>query len=171
MQRAVFCITFLAVLFSHPFLPGQSISRQVVASAGADLSGGGVQLSWTLGEPLAGDLSGGGLLLQQGFQQGDLVVVPNAATGLFLEFGVKAFPVPTSGRLELQRPDLTTAGDWEVDVVSMAGRRLQPPVIWPAGAPQLALDLSAYPSGTYLVRLRDRASRRSGIVQVLKLDR
>lgn len=46
------------------------LDQQVIASSGDAASGGGVSLSWTIGEILTTTETGGGLILHQGFQQG-----------------------------------------------------------------------------------------------------
>ena len=62
--------TLLALIFAFPvLLNAQSLSPQVIASAGTYAAAGGVSLSWTLGEAFTTTLQGGGTILTQGFQQ------------------------------------------------------------------------------------------------------
>lgn len=60
----------LTMMISLPvFFSGQSLSPFVIASSGDYFTGAGTTLSWTLGEPVTETLSGGGIILAQGFQQ------------------------------------------------------------------------------------------------------
>ena len=53
---------------------GQSIERQVLASSGNTISNSTVQLDFTLGETIVGDISNSNVILNQGFHQGTIQV-------------------------------------------------------------------------------------------------
>ena len=46
------------------------LSQQVIATAGGSASGTGIELSWTIGEPVTATTFGSGFILTQGFHQG-----------------------------------------------------------------------------------------------------
>lgn len=56
------------------------IDMQVVASAGGSQSTANFSVDWTLGEPVIGDVSGGSLILTQGFQQSFLSLMVSSNT-------------------------------------------------------------------------------------------
>ncbi len=62
-------ITILTVMVISIALTAQSVSPEVVASAGDYYENGNVSLSWTLGEISTETYSNGGVILTQGFQQ------------------------------------------------------------------------------------------------------
>lgn len=51
-------------------LAGNCFSQQVIATAGSTATGAGIELSWTIGEPVTATAPGSGFYLTQGFQQG-----------------------------------------------------------------------------------------------------
>jgi len=65
----------LAVCTSAIVAQAQSLSPQVIASAGDYFDNGTVSLSWTLGEPVIETYTSANLILTQGFQQPELLTV------------------------------------------------------------------------------------------------
>jgi hypothetical protein len=51
-------------------LAGNCFSQQVIATAGSTATGTGIELSWTIGEPVTATAPGSGFYLTQGFHQG-----------------------------------------------------------------------------------------------------
>ena len=51
-------------------LAGTCFAQQVIATAGSSATGAGIQISWTIGEPVTATAPGSGFYLTQGFQQG-----------------------------------------------------------------------------------------------------
>jgi len=58
----------------------QTSDLKVISSAGDYFVGSEITLSWTLGEPVIETFENGGILLTQGFQQGDFWTTPEAYT-------------------------------------------------------------------------------------------
>jgi len=65
----------LAICASVVLVQAQSLSPQVIASAGDYFDNGTVSLSWTLGEPVVEAYTSANLILTQGFQQPELLTV------------------------------------------------------------------------------------------------
>lgn len=125
----------LSFLIFSAVLNAQSIERSTIAAAGEYYSTGGMQLSWTLGQPSPAEtFVKPSLILTQGFQQADittgvpvhspgsfsLILYPNPASGLFnLDLaadgdGVVSFEIfDLSGKLIMQQgPFQTSGGRW-----------------------------------------------------------
>jgi hypothetical protein len=66
MRRIAF---LFALIPSFSLLQAQSISRQLVATAGGVATGTTGSVSFSIGEPVIGTITGGGFTLTQGFQQ------------------------------------------------------------------------------------------------------
>ena len=66
MRRIAFLFAFIS---SFSLLQAQSISRQLVATAGGVATGSTGSISFSIGEPVIGTVTGGGFTLTQGFQQ------------------------------------------------------------------------------------------------------
>ncbi|MBN2174991.1 MAG: hypothetical protein JW731_12730 [Bacteroidales bacterium] len=94
----------LLVLLIPVFVISQSVSPQVVSSAGDFFEGTNVSLSWTLGEIATETLSNGNVILTQGFQQPFSVIL----AGIDLDVLVY-LEGPYSGTE--MRTDLNTAGE------------------------------------------------------------
>lgn len=62
-------------LISALILSGKCFSQQVIATAGSSGSGTGIQLSWTIGEPVTATTHGSDFYLTQGFHQSQPVTV------------------------------------------------------------------------------------------------
>ncbi len=62
-------LSIAILLVQHCVTISQTLSPQVLATAGGYFTGGGNSLSWTLGETFTTTLQGGGVILTQGQQQ------------------------------------------------------------------------------------------------------
>jgi hypothetical protein len=64
-------------------MAGNCFSQQVIATAGSTATGAGIELSWTIGEPVTATAPGSGFFLTQGFHQGQPVIqINNQEIGL-----------------------------------------------------------------------------------------
>lgn len=168
-QKAVNCTRNLAkimVLFLlgwQSLLHSQSLERQVVASGGAIGEEGGITLSWTVGEAVAGYLPGGAVSLSQGFQQGELLLNPTDVEEVFARLQVKVYPNPTAAILHLEAAEPRPEETWQVAMFSAAGRQVSGGFrVWPNGQKQFSMDVRALPAGQYYLRLSGKG--RSGIL-------
>lgn len=156
------------------FSAGGSVERRPLGQGGAPCL-----VTWTIGEPLNETYAGSKKILSQGFLQGkgyirDTVGMDTAWNWLGTEavarmVEVLCYPNPTSGPLQVWLKPLG-ACEWtvEAELTDMSGRRLYRPA--PGRLPwRETLDLSAYPAGTYLLKLRlmpvgDNVARRAETV-------
>jgi hypothetical protein len=129
----------------------QTLSHQVVASAGSQGTAATVQLSWTVGEVAVASLAGGGERLTQGYQQ-PVRLTTGVADAAGTDVLVRAFPNPVRDALTVawQYP---SAGQWAVRIFDLQGR-----LVW-AGPSQAVeasgetpLDLSDLAVGSYLLQ-------------------
>jgi hypothetical protein len=67
ISGAILLMFFAILMFDNCF------SQQVISTAGSSASGSGVQLSWTIGEPVTATAQGMDFYLTQGFQQSNLL--------------------------------------------------------------------------------------------------
>lgn len=163
MQRLIaFLLTGLLPLA----LASQSLERKVVASAGASVKAGNLQVDYTVGEAVVQTLATGSLILTQGFQQGDPVVT--GVWGLPANVRYRVFPNPASTEIlvELEGPKL----DYYVALVSLSGQVLGGFAHYFNGSGKLerAFDLSNLPAGVYFVVFKDRLGQPLASVRVVK---
>ncbi|RME08729.1 MAG: T9SS C-terminal target domain-containing protein [Bacteroidetes bacterium] len=93
-------------LFCANWLAGQSLSPQVVATAGDHFYSAedSVQVSWTIGELVTETLGQDSTILTQGFHQTYLTVT--AVEDLAADIQVEVFPNPTAGQVNVHFQDV-----------------------------------------------------------------
>lgn len=92
----------MALLSFHA--SAQSITPEVIASAGTHTENARSQLSWTLGEPVIDTYHDGTNIITQGFHQTQLTVT-SVATDNATDLDVNVYPNPTSGVLNISIPN------------------------------------------------------------------
>ena len=134
---------FLLVFLLSKTLPvcSQSLSPQVVASAGGFVSAGNNTLSYTVGQPVAALISSAGGTLTQGFQQTTRVSLITAIDPVPV-LNLQVFPNPATHYLRVEGPAAA------LTLVDLLGRpRWQGQSI---GQP-LLIDLHDFTDGVYLL--------------------
>lgn len=63
----------ILILIAAIIIPDHCFSQQVISSAGGTATGTGIQLSWTIGEPVTATVHGSDFYLTQGFHQSQLL--------------------------------------------------------------------------------------------------
>lgn len=139
-------LLFICCLCLSNSLWAQDLAPEVLASTGGSATNSGISLSWTVGETLTNTASNPNSILTQGFHQSNLslAALSEQAQGLQLEI----FPNPAYQWLYLRS---TTSNRWHWTLFTVHGRALQNGLL----QQQAQIDLSAYPSGLYLLRVQD----------------
>jgi hypothetical protein len=138
----------------------QSISKQVIGSAGKAESNSNFKLSWTTGEPVVGLMTAGGRQLGNGFYPGKnvkaLKIEDNA-----LDLQVKVYPNPTSQLLSVSHPELNT---FAIQITDLNGRQIYSGTI----DKNQPLDVSHYTQGMYLVTIENKESNKKNTYKIIK---
>jgi hypothetical protein len=100
-MKLIFFIISAIPIAASLNLQAQKLFPQVISSAGSHATGNGVQLSWTVGEPVISTLFSGNYILTQGFHQSKLEVTA-LDNVLFPELEISLFPNPVSGSMKLE---------------------------------------------------------------------
>ena len=95
--------THLAILFIFctAVIQAQSLSPQVISTAGGFATGASMSISYTVGELSVQTLASGSLILTEGFQQPLDIGVPDLVQPYF-DLEVRTWPNPVSQNLYLQ---------------------------------------------------------------------
>jgi hypothetical protein len=147
MILKIILLCFLLLASIVITLNAQVLERQVFASAGSTAQAAGIQIDYTVGEPVVTPLTGSGLLLTQGFQQPFTFVLPSNAVIPFFAM----YPNPTKANAILHFA-LPAAGNLKIVVYNAIGQRvLTDNIHFPAGETQHILKTSLLIPGTYFV--------------------
>ena len=158
--------TLIAALAFSGYLFSQSISPDVVASAGDYFTNGTISVSWTLGEVATETIGNGTYTLTQGFQQPNYLVdaVPKY---LNPKFEVTLFPNPV-----MDMAKLTIKGnenfDLQVNLYDAIGRELFTSKVT-AGVSEKDIDMSSYRAGIYFVKISQTNGEGLKTIQVAKV--
>ncbi len=157
----------LTLLTAGSFLwvNAQSISPDVVASAGNQSSIGSAELSWTIGEPVVDTYDNGSSILTQGFHQPQIVVTAIDEPDLGLE-GISVFPNPSTYLLNIKLMD-----QQEKLIVSLydaSGRIVLTDHIV-GGATLHQLDITGIANGSYMLKLLTRSGKQTAF-NILKVQ-
>lgn len=137
------------VLVVAAFANAQSISPQVIASAGTHYVGSNAQLSWTIGEPVITTVSNGSNIITQGFHQ-TLLNVTSVEEQTVAGVNVAVFPNPTSDVLNINLTN--NLKDLQMELFDMGGKLLQARKIG-ATEGNVQIAMTEYARANYLLRL------------------
>lgn len=131
----------------------QSITPEIVASSGEHFETAGVQLSWTLGEPVVETLGSSIAILTQGFHQSDGFIsnIQEESNALLT---IMSFPNPTNGMITFTASE-PTLGNIYLSVYDMQGKLISQDQIVVTGT-SFQKDLTEYNSGIYLIVIKDQ---------------
>ena len=163
MKRFVF--TLATVLFVIQFLNAQSISPQVVATAGNYATNGGYSVSWTIGEPVIATATNSGTTLTQGFQQPTYNVL-SITNGKIEGFEVNVYPNPATDFIVV---------DWTTDeknmlyitLYDMTGKLISEQS-FSAAEDKASVNMSNLASAQYLLEVRNKDNSIAKVFQISK---
>lgn len=131
------------------FANAQSISPDVIATAGDHYVSSNAQLSWTIGEPVIETVQAGGNIITQGFHQTTLTVTSIDETSA-VSLDVSIYPNPTSDRVIISIPD--NQYDFTVEMYDLNGKMVMSDKINRVDN-QKELDVTSLATSYYLLKL------------------
>ncbi|NOY38360.1 MAG: T9SS type A sorting domain-containing protein [Chlorobi bacterium] len=158
--------TLLALVLAGFSGTAQTLSPEVIATAGGYYNAGNLSLSWTAGEVAVTTLQNGSLVLTQGFQQPEGV-----ATGVndrFADWENRIWPNPVKEEVMVGF-NMKTAGAYILTLTDITGRKLQvvkTPVL--GSGQQVTLDMRMCRPGIYFLRITAADSNRSRVFKLIK---
>ena len=137
---------FQFLLLTIPALSSaQDTIHYVVSSTGENSQSASLQVSWTLGEVLTETFSSSNYIVNQGFQQGNLLI-DRIDEDLSIDFLIRAYPNPVKDILLVE----TDKTDMVYRIIDVDGRvRLNGTII----PPTQKIDFTAMPAGTYFLKV------------------
>ena len=139
----------------------QTISKQVIGTAGKTQTNSNLKISWTTGEPVVGLMTVNGRnQLANGYYPAlnlqTLSIEDNA-----LEAQIKVFPNPTSQSLYVSHPELNSFG---IQIVDINGKQVYSGTI----SKEQPLDVSNYSQGMYLVTIENKEANKKNTYKIIK---
>jgi hypothetical protein len=143
----------------------QSVQSQVVGSAGDHFETNEAQMAFTIGEVVTETFGAGDLILTQGFHQTNLMVT--SIEDLAAEFQLRVFPNPTVDLLSIDAQ--RSPESFSLELMDTAGRPLLLQRSMLQGTTH-QINLSNYPPGIYLLRLRTEDRKNIQTFKIVKLN-
>lgn len=151
MKRKLFIAALLMV--SVPAL-AQVKQSEVVSAGGGYFENESVSVSYTIGEPVAGTVAKGDLIVVHGFQQGYVLIQDTSTvTPGISEFSasdVKVYPNPVNTLMYVEISNVAAVGS-VVKCFDMAGQLISESYFGDDN--RLSVDMSGLPQGAYLVKI------------------
>jgi len=122
-------------------------AQEVISSAGNHAEASGIQLSWTLGEPVVETIANGGNILTQGFHQTKLTVTP--VLTFIRNNDVKVYPNPTKELVYIQFDDSPEV-DAFVELFTLEGKLVKKVQV---KENLNSFDVHSLPDGSYLLKI------------------
>jgi len=145
MKRSV--LVLLLILFVSSV--NAQAKQEVIASAGGYNVGGGLSISWTLGETIIPTFTNGNLVLSHGFQQ--QLIVTAIEEHIDIAVNVKVYPNPASDVVNISF-DEPVEGDISITVLDSQGKLVKKDMI-EAAMTEKQINLQEIPAGVYYLRL------------------
>ena len=138
----------------------QTISKQVIGTAGKTQSNSNLKVSWTAGEPVVGLMTAGGNQLGNGYYPAlDLQAL--SVEDNVLDVQLRVYPNPTSQSLYVSHPDMNSFG---ITIVDLNGKQLYSGTI----NKEEPLDVSGYTQGMYMVTIENTTSNKKNTYKIIK---
>lgn len=159
-------------LFALLFVPAtlcaqaQSLTPEVQSSSGDFYSGGGVTLSWTLGEMATETYSNPSNVVTQGFQQPDVTVTKTEEANAGIN--VVVFPNPSAEQLNIELTSVASR-KMKLELIDINGRLVhtqQTEV--PAGVQTLSMNIASLAAGQYVLRVKDTVKNTQSTYKIQK---
>ncbi len=138
----------------------QTISKQVIGTAGKTQSNGNLKVSWTAGEPVVGLMTAGGNQLGNGYYPA-LNLQALSVEDNVLDVQLKVYPNPTSKSLYVTHPNMNSFG---ITILDLNGKQLYSGTI----NKDEPLDVSNYTQGMYLVSVENKETNKKNTYKIIK---
>ena len=138
----------------------QTISRQVIGSAGKTQSNSNLKISWSAGEPVVGLMTAGGNQLGNGYYPAKDVQALKIQDNV-LDLQLKVYPNPTSQMLFVSHPELNS---FSIQITDLNGKQIYSAAI----NKNQSLDVSNYTQGMYLVTVENKEANKKNTYKIIK---
>jgi hypothetical protein len=138
----------------------QTVSKQVIGTAGKTQSNSNFKVSWTTGEPVVGLMTAGGNQLGNGYYPA-LNMQALSVEDNTMDVQLRVYPNPTSQSLYVSHPELNS---FRITIVDLNGKQLYSGTI----NKEEPLDISNYTLGMYMVTVENAATNKKNTYKIIK---
>lgn len=138
----------------------QTISKQVIGTAGKTQSNGNRTVSWTAGEPVVGLMTAGGNQLGNGYYPALNLQALNVEDNV-LDVQLRVYPNPTSQSLYVTHFEMSSFG---ITIVDLNGKQLYSGTI----NKEEPMDISNYTQGMYMVTIENTDTNKKNTYKIIK---
>ncbi len=166
MSKRIFFV-LAAIFFSVCGFAQIALEPSVIASGGSYAENESMSISWTLGELATTTLSGGDMILTQGFHQP--IDFGTGISTIELNWGITAYPNPVADELNI-RFDIDRTRDFWIEIQDVTGRVLsleQHKEVFPADV--LQINTSNFTYGVYFLKVFTLDREQSQVLSIRKL--
>lgn len=140
----------------------QSIKSYVITSAGAAMMGNEGALYLSIGEPMNTEISGGEIMISQGFLNVTIAGSVDTDDLVLLDEPILAYPNPSMAEITVEIPEWS--GEYSYELYDMMGQLLKREAL---NDNKESVDLTTLDGGTYFMRvIKDQASSKT--LQIIK---
>jgi hypothetical protein len=138
----------------------QTISKQVIGTAGKTQTNSNLKVSWSTGEPVVGLMTAGGNQLGNGYYPAlDLQALSVEDNNLDIQ--LRIYPNPTSQSLYVSHSELNSFG---IQIVDLNGKQIHTGTI----EIDVPIDVSSYTQGMYLVIIENNVTNQKNTYKIIK---
>ena len=137
------------------------LDRKVLSSAGKTQTAGSTIITWTLGEPIIGNMNAGSVKLTNGFHP----LLTSQALEIqehSIDFSIIIAPNPASDYLNIYQKE---NHELNIKLFDITGKNLLEKYI---NTSENKLDVSFLPTGTYLVYVQDKLTNKTNTYKIIK---
>ena len=138
----------------------QSISKQVIGTAGKTQTNSNLKVSWTTGEPVVGLMTAGGNQLGNGYYPA-MDIQALSIDDVTLNVEIMLYPNPVSQSLYVSHPELNSFG---IQIVDLNGKQVYSGTI----SKDQPLDVSNYSQGMYLITIENKEANKKNTYKIIK---
>ncbi len=148
MKKKILSFT---LLLSVLIINAQSISAELISSAGNHYQDENIQVSWSIGEPIIATLAEGDLILTQGFHQ-DRYTIQTLIEDLSSNFKVKIYPNPTTDFINVNFTENSPSAKLQIKLYDFNGKML---LVKDVKTDNEKIDMSKLANSVYILKITD----------------
>ena len=165
MKKLSFVSICFLFLFAIENVNAQSITPDVIGSAGTFATSTSGSMSWTIGEVMTETYSSSGNFFTQGFQQPDTSFSIGIAQPVSPNFSV--YPNPVIDHLVI---DFSSAsGNYKMEIFDMQGQLLSSSIVT-ANQTQLNVSFVGFDNGIYLLNITNTETNTKNSYRIIKAN-